>query len=87
MNADPRCRQPAASPEAGRGSLLPSQSYSLFSAVFKSAAAAMAGMIAHTNILRVRVLPDLRINSVIAVCCVSSLLLLVTGPEFISFQT
>jgi hypothetical protein len=67
MNADPRGSQSTAFPKAGSGSFLPSQPYS----IFRSAAAR-----------RAVVSPDLRINFIIAVCSVSSLLLLLAGPEF-----
>lgn len=70
MNADPRCSQSTAFPEAGSGSFLPSQP-----SIFRSVAARWAV-----------VSPDLRINFIITVCSVSSLLLLLAGPEFISNQ-
>jgi hypothetical protein len=75
MNADRRCSQSTAVPEAGSGSFLPPQPYAVFTALIKSAATR-----------RAPVSPDLRINFIIAVCCVSSLLLLLSGPEFISNQ-
>lgn len=71
MNVDPRCCQPIARATAGRGSILLPQPCPNSAAPIEAAPPAPGAS-------------TLRINFAIAVCLVSSLLILLAGPEFIS---